>query len=240
MIDVITLDLDGTLVDTGGEIAEAVNLTLVDFDQAPLPNPVIQDLIGTGAHSMMDQLLARIDPDQQLDRDLVMARFDLRYAETAGTAGKPYGKVAESLQRLLADGVRLACVTNKERRHAQHVLEVTGLADCFELLVGGDTLTWKKPDPRVLQHVIAQLDSTPARAAHVGDSITDLRAARSAGAADWAVPWGYNSGRPIEQDEPAQLFRSWQQLADHVLTLRRADELSRQQQRALAAGDAAS
>ncbi|MEO7053281.1 MAG: HAD-IA family hydrolase [Rhodanobacter sp.] len=227
MIDLITFDLDGTLVDTAGEIVEAANLTLVDFGQAPQPRPLIEGLIGTGAHSLMLQLLTRVDPQQQLDRELVLARFELRYAETAGTAGQPYADVLESLQRLRADGVRLACVTNKERRHAQHVLEVTALADCFELLIGGDTLAWKKPDPRVLQHVIAQFGSTPARTAHVGDSAIDLGAARSAGVADWAVPWGYNAGRPIEQDQPTRLFHSFPRLADHVLALRHADEPSR-------------
>lgn len=240
MIELVTFDLDGTLVDTAGEIAEAANLTLVDFGRVRQPRPLIEGLIGTGAHSLMLQLLTLADPQRQLDREQVLARFELRYAETAGTAGQPYADALESLQRLRADGVRLACVTNKEQRHAQHVLEAAALADCFELLVGGDTLAWKKPDARVLRHVIAQFGSTPARTAHVGDSAIDLAAARSAGVADWAVPWGYNAGRPIEQDQPTRLFRSLPQLADHVLALRRAHEPSQQHQRTLAADGASS
>lgn len=222
MIAMISFDLDGTLVETGGEIAEAANRTLHDFGIAARPQAEIEALIGGGSHVLMRRLLTRIDPAQSLDTEAVLQRFERHYAVTAGTSGRPYPGCAEGLQRLRDDGVPLACVTNKEQRHAERVLEAGGLRDAFVLLVGGDSLAWKKPDRLVLAHVLAALGATPAEAVHVGDSATDLAAARNAGVADWAVSWGYNAGTPIARELPSRLFDSFVALADAVLEERAA------------------
>ncbi|WP_276967073.1 phosphoglycolate phosphatase [Metallibacterium scheffleri] len=217
MIEVLSFDLDGTLVDTGTEIAAAVNLTLRDFDRAPLAQAAIEALIGAGAHELMRRVLARVDAAQALDHAALMQRFEQHYAAQAGSTAQPYPDCVATLQRLRAAGLRLACVTNKEQRHAQRVLDATALAPYFELLIGGDTLAWKKPDARVLRHVVAALGSRPVHAAHVGDSQTDLAAARNAGVADWAVPWGYNAGTPIAQARPTRLFDSFAAIAAAAL-----------------------
>ena len=217
MIEVLSFDLDGTLVDTGAEIAAAVNLTLRDFDRAPLAQAAIEALIGAGAHELMRRVLARVDAAQVLDHAALMQRFEQHYAAQAGSMAQPYPGCVAALQQLLAAGLRLACVTNKEQRHAQRVLDATALAPYFELLIGGDTLAWKKPDARVLRHVVAALGSRPVHAAHVGDSQTDLAAARNAGVADWAVPWGYNAGTPIAQARPTRLFDSFAAIAAAAL-----------------------
>ena len=220
-IAVVTFDLDGTLVDTAGEIAEAVNRTLLDFHIAAVPQPQIEALIGAGAHELMRRLLEQIDPENALDRSAVYARFEAHYADTAGTVGTVYPGALACLEALRGDWVRLACVTNKEARYAQRVLAASGLDSQFELVIGGDTLAWKKPDARVLMHVLGVFNCKPLHAAHVGDSWTDLQAARHAGVADWAVPWGYNAGRPVADDAPDRLFHSLPQIADFVLEGRR-------------------
>lgn len=223
VISVITFDLDGTLVDTAGEIAEAVNRTLVDFHLAAVPQPEIEELIGAGAHELMRRMLERIDPQSRLDRAAVFTRFDEHYGDTAGTVGTVYPGAVACLEALRADGVRLACVTNKEARYATRVLSASGLDRQFELVIGGDTLPWKKPDARVLLHVLTALGGDPLHAAHVGDSSTDLLSARNAGVADWAVPWGYNAGKPVADDAPQRLFHSLPQIADFVLDRRRLE-----------------
>ncbi|WP_297899817.1 HAD-IA family hydrolase [Metallibacterium sp.] len=217
MIEVLSFDLDGTLVDTGGEIAAAVNDTLRDFALAPRAQAEIEALIGAGTRELMRRLLARVDPRQRLHEPAVLRRFEQHYAAHAGGAAQPYPGCVETLRQLRAADVRLACVTNKEQRHARRVLEACALTPYFTLLIGGDTLPFKKPDARVLRHVVTALGSVPARAAHVGDSETDLVAARSAGVADWAVPWGYNAGTPIAQARPTRLFDSFAAIAAAAL-----------------------
>ena len=227
-IKVVTFDLDGTLVDTAGEIAEAVNRTLADFHMAKVPQPQIEALIGAGAHELMRRLLVQIDPDNHRDRFAVFARFEAHYAETTGTVGTVYPGAVACLEALRGDGVRLACVTNKESRHAKRVLEACGLERQFEQVIGGDTLAWKKPDARVLLHVLAAFGCKPSHAAHVGDSSTDLLAARNAGVDDWAVPWGYNAGRAVADDMPQRLFQSLPEIADFVIERRRESRAVRE------------
>lgn len=220
--DLLSFDLDGTLVDTAAEIAEAANRTLDSHGIPRRPVAEITLLIGAGTHELMRRLLQRcaaLDPSlaARLDTAAVMATLDRHYAETAGLSAQPYPACRESLDRLREAGVRLACTTNKEHRHAVRVLEQTGLADAFELLIGGDSLPEKKPHPSVLQHVAAHFGVPLARTAHLGDSAVDVNAARLAGVQAWAVPYGYNAGQPIETSHPDRLFHSLREVADHAL-----------------------
>ena len=163
----------------------------------------------------MAQLLAGVAPP--IDPAAALGRFEHHYRDTTGTRGRPYPGCAQTLHRLRAAGLRLACVTNKEARLAQQLLRHHGLHDAFELLVGGDSLPQKKPHASVLQHVAAVLGTPTERLAHVGDSAVDVMAARNAGAAAWAVPWGYNGGRPIASAAPDLVFESLPAIADHLL-----------------------
>lgn len=223
--DAITFDLDGTLVDTAAEIAEAVNRTLLDFGLAPRPLDEITALIGHGLHPLMVRLLQRLQVERpaligRLLADEVLPVLDRHYAMTVGTQARPYPGVPQALDALLADGMRLGCVTNKEGRHARRVLEVCGLADRLVLLIAGDTLPEKKPHASVLQHAAQRLGVTPDRLAHVGDSRTDIESACNAGVAAWAVPYGYNGGEPIEAAHPQRIFAGLAEVAAHVIALR--------------------
>ena len=218
----VSFDLDGTLVDSAAEIAEAANRALADHGIAPQPVDEITALIGHGTRRLMLQLMARrylADPAlvERVPFDAVLATFDTHYARLAGSRAQPYRGVLQALARLQKAGVQLACVTNKESRHAQRVLEGTGLAGMFALVVGGDSLPHPKPHASVLRHVLATLHGTPERSAHVGDSRIDVETARNAGVAAWAVPYGYNGGEPIETAAPERIFPGLQQLAEHVL-----------------------
>ena len=224
-IDAVTFDLDGTLVDTASEIAEAVNRTLFDFGLAPRPLAEITHLIGHGLHPLMTRLLQRLQAERpaligRLLSDDVLPVLDRHYAATVGTQAQPYPGVSDALDALLADGVRLGCVTNKEGRHARRVLEACGLAGRLELLIAGDTLPEKKPHASVLQHAAQRLGVTADRLANVGDSRTDIESACNAGAAAWAVPYGYNGGEPIEAAQPQRIFAGLAEVAAHVIDLR--------------------
>lgn len=211
----LTFDLDGTLVDTASEIAEAANRTLDDFDLPRQPAADITRLIGRGTRELMLALLRQARAD--LDAEQMLARFDRHYGDTTGTEARVYDGCLDGLQRLREAGLRLACVTNKEERFALRVLEVTGLSGCFDLVIGGDTLVHKKPHPLPIQTCMTELGGTPATTAHVGDSRIDVEVARNAGVAAWAVPYGYNGGEAIEAAEPEMMFDDIAAVADHVL-----------------------
>ena len=218
----ISFDLDGTLVDTASEIAEAANRALRAHGIAPQPVADITLLIGGGTRQLMHNLLARCSEAQpalagSVLADEVMASFDAHYAITTGTMAAPYSGCIEALTKLKAAGIRLACVTNKELHHARAVLKATKLDGYFELTLGGDSLPEKKPHASVLQHAATALGTDLPRMAHVGDSAIDVQAARNAGVTAWAVPYGYNAGRPIAEAKPDRIFQNLLHVAQHVL-----------------------
>lgn len=220
--DLVSFDLDGTLVDTASEIAEAANRALESHGIARRASAEITRLIGAGTNELMRKLLARIVLEQpslvrSLQPNAIFASLDEHYACTIGTSAVRYDGCREALSQLRAAGVRLACVTNKELRHTRRVLEVTGLDDFFDLIVGGDSLPERKPHASVLRYVMATLGGSTARTVHVGDSAIDVQAARNAGVAAWAVAYGYNAGGSIADAKPERIFQSLSQVTEHVL-----------------------
>lgn len=217
---ILTFDLDGTLADTAGEIAEAANRTIEELGFSRRPVGQITNLIGRGTRELMNKLMAGIaheQPDLHIDEADLLHRFERHYGETTGTMATLFDGCKEGLDRLRAAGIAMACVTNKEHRFAMRVLQVTGLLPYFGLVVGGDSLPEKKPHPSMIGHCLNVLGGEAQACAHVGDSHIDVATARNAGVAAWAVPYGYNGGEPIESAGPNRVFASIAAIADHVL-----------------------
>lgn len=227
-IQLITFDLDGTMVDTAAEIAEAANRTLAEVGLPRRPLGDVTKLIGHGTRELMKGLLREATEAGEgavvnaLDVEVVMHCFERHYNDTTGTDSQLYPGCLDGLERLRTAGVRLACVTNKEVRFAHKVLEVTGLAPFFQIVLGGDSLAEKKPHPLVIEYCLGALNVDKSHTAHVGDSSIDVETAKRAGVTAWAVPYGYNGGQPIEDSQPDGVFTDIARIADHVLNLRMA------------------
>lgn len=214
---VVTFDLDGTLVDTAGEIALAADAALADLGLPAAGLPTVRACVGGGGRVLMQRLLARaaVDrPPADADVGRAFAAFQRRYGEVVARSCVAYPGAAACVERLADSGVALGCVTNKDESFARAVLAATGLAPRFPLVVGGDTLPVRKPDAGVLRHAVAALGGTPATALHVGDSHTDLAAARAAGVACWLVTFGYDADGPVAGLGADRLVDSFAELAD--------------------------
>jgi phosphoglycolate phosphatase len=198
-------DLDGTLLDTASEIAEATNLTLKEFNLQPVSQQQVRDWIGHGTGWLMKRAWEEQNGSDKANWDEVMARFIHHYEATAGTTSVPFPFVLETLRKARDYGLKQAVVTNKETRFTNRILEKHGLTNLLDLVVCGDTLSVKKPNPAVIQHCLDTLGVAQGEALFVGDSSIDMATAKAAGVLCWAVPYGYNLGRPIADAMPDRI-----------------------------------
>jgi phosphoglycolate phosphatase len=200
-VKAIMFDLDGTLVQTAPEIAAAANLMLADLGREMLPPSQVESYIGEGAIALIRRCLTQ-HFTEDADADLFAQAEPLFFANYAKNVceSKPYEGVIDGLRAAQNKGYRLACVTNKPAKFTLPLLQQSGLANFFEIVVSGDSLPKKKPDPLQLQHICSHFDVPEYEAMLVGDSNTDIAAARAAGCFIVTVPYGYNQGLPIDTD----------------------------------------
>ena len=201
----VMYDLDGTLLDTASEIAEATNLTLKEFNLPPVSQSQVRDWIGHGTGWLMKRAWEEQKGSDKANWDEVMARFIHHYEATAGTTSVPFPFVLETLRKARDYGLKQAVVTNKETRFTNRILEKHGLTNLLDMVVCGDSLSVKKPNPAVIQYCLDTLGVAQGEALFVGDSSIDMATAKAAGVLCWAVPYGYNFGRPIEETLPDRI-----------------------------------
>lgn len=206
MYDLVLFDLDGTLVDTAPDIADAVNRVLADRGQRSRSAVWVRDRIGQGSRALLVEAYGST-PDTATVAAL-MDEFADAYARTCGKRGRLFPEAATVLTTLRNAGVRLALLTNKEERYVRFLLEVHGLDSDFDAQVCGDTLVVKKPDPEVVHNCLRALGVPKHRALLVGDSSIDVATARAAGVEVWAVNYGYNHGKPIADSRPDRIIAS--------------------------------
>lgn len=194
----VLLDLDGTLLDSLPDLAQAVNGMRADLGLPALDTGRIGTYIGKGAAVLVQRSLS--DAPGQSHQE-AMARFRHHYQDCNGRYAKPYPGAMEGLSRLRDMGLKLAVVTNKPAQFTQPLLERTGIAPFVDASVSGDTCAHAKPHPEPLLHACRLLGATPAQAVMIGDSVNDAQAARAAGMRMLAVPYGYNEGHDVRSLE---------------------------------------
>lgn len=192
--ELVGFDLDGTLLDTSGDLANALNHALATVGRGPLPVADVKKMVGRGAKVMLRRALTVTgDAPEALVERLFPLLID-HYADHIADDTMAYPGLVEALDALAARGARLAVCTNKIERLARLVLAETGLDRYFPVIVGGDTVGALKPDPAPLRAMIERAGG--GRTLFVGDSDNDINAAKAAGVASVAVTFGYVPGDP--------------------------------------------
>ena len=200
-VKAVVIDLDGTLLDTAADIGEAANRMLAELGRGRLPEDTIKSYIGNGVSRLVKRALTGEmtgEPEPAL-LEPALAAFNRHYTEVLCRATCPYPGVLEGLSALRAAGFHLACITNKAAQFTLPLLKATGLAAYFDLVLSGDSLPKKKPDPLPLYHACRHFGVIPAEMLLIGDSLNDAQAARAAGCPVFCVPYGYNRGEPVER-----------------------------------------
>ena len=184
----VLFDLDGTLVDSALDIAEAVDRMRVELGLPPVGEARVRGWIGDGVRVLLQRALA---DGGLLDLDVLMPRFVVHYEACLLLHARVYPGVRETLEGLAARGVPMALCTNKPSRFVPPLLDAMGIARHFSAIVGGDSLPERKPSPVPLLHLAARFGQLPAACLMVGDSGADAEAAHAAGMPLVLVRYGY-------------------------------------------------
>ncbi|ALQ50314.1 phosphoglycolate phosphatase [Nitrosomonas ureae] len=198
-IKVIMIDLDGTLLDTAEDLALAANLMLKDLGMPEQSTATIRSYIGKGIQKLVKRTLTGqldAEPDAALFAK-ALPIYEQHYANNLSINTRPYAGVVEGIQLMQQAGYKLACITNKAEAFTLPLLHATGLFNKFEIVLSGDSLPKKKPDPMPLTHICKYFDAQPHEALLIGDSLNDAIAGRAAGCHVFCVPYGYNEGRDV-------------------------------------------
>lgn len=203
-VSMVMIDLDGTLINTAPDLAESANRMLRDLGMAPHSPAQVENWIGNGVSRLVKRALTGeldAEPDAALF-ERGYARFQHHYAELVADKSRPYPGVVEGLNAFKAAGFHLACITNKAERFTLPLLAQLKLRDYFELVLSGDSLPKRKPDPLPLTHACKHFGIAPAQGVLIGDSLNDTQAARAAGMPVICVTYGYNRGNDVRTLHP--------------------------------------
>jgi phosphoglycolate phosphatase len=191
MIALVVFDLDGTLVDSHHDLADATNALLTELGAAPLAHEAVARMVGDGAAVLIKRALlaAGRDPDTPGALDRFLALYDERLLATT----RPYPGMTDAIEAL-RPAHRLAVLTNKPARATKRVLEGLDLLGSFDDVIGGDSEYGRKPDPAGLLALVSRAHATPATTLMVGDSPVDLATARRAGTLICLARYGFGFG----------------------------------------------
>lgn len=208
--EMILIDVDGTLVDSVPDLAYCVDEMMKALGRPSHGEARVRDWVGNGVERLVRRALIGQLEGEPDEADFARAYpifLDL-YAENTSKRSLLYPGIREGLDYLKGRGYRLGCVTNKASQFTLPLLRDLGVHDDFEIVVAGDTLPKKKPDPLPLLHAAERLSVTPSASLMVGDSQSDVKAARAAGFQIVCMSYGYNHGEDIRHYNPDAVLDS--------------------------------
>lgn len=209
----LLFDLDGTLLDSVPDLAQAVDRMLRDLGFAEAGEVQVRQWVGNGSRKLVQRALAHgrgvVEADiAESDIDTPQQRFFHHYQLCCTERSRLYDGVMEALQHWAGRGVPMACVTNKPGRFTEPLMDHFDLRRFMPVAISGDSLPTRKPDPQMLFKACELLGAEPSTAWMIGDSRNDVQAARAAGMAAICVSYGYNHGRPVAEERPDRLLDS--------------------------------
>jgi phosphoglycolate phosphatase len=213
----ILIDVDGTLVDSVPDLAYCVDAMMEQLGRPSCGEAQVRNWVGNGVERLVRRALSGTLDGEPPEADFARAYplfLDL-YSRNTSKRSCLYPGVREGLDMLKAAGYPLGCVTNKAAQFTEPLLRDLGVHDDFAIVISGDTLPRKKPDPEPLLHAAGFFGVAPQSSLMIGDSISDVRAARAAGFKIVCVSYGYNHGVDILDARPDAVVDS---LSD-VMTL---------------------
>lgn len=214
--EMVLIDLDGTLVDSVPDLAWCVDETMKALNMPIRGEDKVRNWVGNGVPRLIQRaLINQLDgePSDTLYAEAAPI-FMALYADNASKRSQLYPHVEEGLQWLKDAGIRLGCVTNKDEQFTLPILKDLGIYDYFEIVISGDTLPLKKPDPAPLLHGANFFGVKPENAMMIGDSISDVKASRAAGFSIVCMIYGYNHGVDIHTANPDVVIDTFAELKD--------------------------
>ncbi len=216
----ILIDLDGTLIDSVPDLAYCVDEMMKALAMPLRGEAAVRQWVGNGVQRLTERaLINSVDgmPEQEL-MDKAYPIFLELYKHNYSQRSRVYDGVIEGIQWMKDNGYRVACVTNKAEAFTVPLLKDKGLHDLFEVIVSGDTCAEKKPHPMPLLYAAEQLGIEPENALMIGDSRSDVKAARAAGFHIFCMTYGYNHGEDIRDYNPDVVMDSFMELPNYLET----------------------
>ena len=220
----LVFDLDGTMVDTAGDLIAALNATMAGEGLPPIPVTEVGHLVGAGGRALIERGLAHhgIAPASR-DIDALQRDFITHYGRVMPADSRPYPGLIAALDRFEAAGWHFAVCTNKTEALSRQLLAALGLTPRLKAICGGDTFPVRKPEAAHLLGTIERAGGAADRAVMVGDSRADIEAARNAGVPVVAVSFGYTD-IPVTQLGPDTVIDHFDQLWEAVAGLGRVTQ----------------
>jgi len=216
--ELIIFDLDGTLIDSAPDLALAINFMLTSLGRETFSEATIDLWVGNGASTLVKRALsANKIIDESIDKALFESALSIfleSYRENICVKTVLYADVKETLQILYSLGYTMAIVTNKPFVFVQPILEKLDIASNFSLILGGDSLSSKKPEPEPLLYVCEKLDISVEKAVMIGDSKNDILAANAADMQSVGLSYGYNYGEPISNFNPTLVLENFKDIVE--------------------------